>query len=188
MPRMLVKPAWATSRSGDSVDPLMTAMQSPRRIASAPSPTLCVPVAQADTMAMLWPMAPVSIAIIPDGLSTSAFAMNVGATVRGPRFSSEVKLSIIICCPPAPEPKMTPTSVRFSSVSSKPESASACFAAATPKCMLDSRRRVEARDWAEPGHAVDEVRPDGLLVVPDGADHAEAGDGHSAVVIGLAQQ
>ena len=37
---------------------------------------------------------------------------------------------------------MTPTSVRFSSVSSNPESASACFAAATPKCMLDSLRRT----------------------------------------------
>ena len=37
---------------------------------------------------------------------------------------------------------MTPTSVRFSSVSSKPESASACLAAATPKCRLDSLRRA----------------------------------------------
>ena len=37
---------------------------------------------------------------------------------------------------------MTPTSVRFSSVSSKPESASACLAAATPKCMLESLRRT----------------------------------------------
>ena len=37
---------------------------------------------------------------------------------------------------------MTPTSVRFSSVSSKPESVSACFAAATPKCMLVSLRRA----------------------------------------------
>ena len=36
----------------------MTAMQSPRRIASAASPTLCVPVAQADTMHTLCPMAP----------------------------------------------------------------------------------------------------------------------------------
>ena len=46
--------------------------------------------------------------------------MNVGATVRGPRSWSEAKLSIISVWPPAPEPKMTPTSVRFSSVSSKP--------------------------------------------------------------------
>ena len=38
-------------------------------------------------------------------------------------------LSLIKLWPPAPHPKMTPTSVRFSSVSSNPESASACFAA-----------------------------------------------------------
>ena len=89
MPRMLLKPAWATSSSGASVDPVMTAMQSPRRIASAASPTLCVPVAQADTTQMLWPMAPVSMAIMPEQLSTRALAMNVGATVRLPRSWSE---------------------------------------------------------------------------------------------------
>jgi hypothetical protein len=82
---MFEKPAWATSSSGASVDPLITAMQSPRRIASAASPTLWVPVAHAETMQTLWPIAPVSIAIIPEQLSTSALAMNVGATVRLPR-------------------------------------------------------------------------------------------------------
>ena len=46
---------------------------------------LWVPVAQADTTHMLWPMAPVSMAIIPEHESTRALAMNVGATVRGPR-------------------------------------------------------------------------------------------------------
>jgi hypothetical protein len=56
----------------------MTAMQSPRRIASAPSATLWVPVAQAVTMQALCPIAPVSIAMSPDAESTSAFAMNVG--------------------------------------------------------------------------------------------------------------
>ena len=34
---------------------------------------------------MLWPIAPVSMAIIPEQLSISALAMKVGATVRGPR-------------------------------------------------------------------------------------------------------
>ncbi len=78
-----------TSRSGASVEPEMTAMQSPRRMASAASPTLWVPVAQADTTHMLWPIAPVSMAIIPEQLSVSALAMNVGATVRGPRSWSD---------------------------------------------------------------------------------------------------
>ena len=89
IPRMFENPAWPTSSSGASVEPLMTAMQSPRRIASAASPTLCVPVAQADTTHTLWPIAPVSMAIIPEQLSTSALAMNVGATVRGPRSLSD---------------------------------------------------------------------------------------------------
>ena len=107
-------------------------MQSPRRIASAPSATLWVPVEQAETTAMLWPMAPVSIAIIPDVESTRAFAMNVGWTRFGPFSTSVVKLSIISCCPPAPEPNTTPTSVRLASSTTKPESCSACLAAATP--------------------------------------------------------
>ena len=81
---MLPNPAWATSMSGASVDPLMTAMQSPRRIASAPSATLWVPVAQAETMQTLWPIAPVSMAIIPEVESTSALAMKVGGTRFGP--------------------------------------------------------------------------------------------------------
>ena len=77
---------------------------------------------------------------------------------RGPRSLIDVKLSSIICCPPAPEPKTTPTSVRFSSVISKPESARACLAAATPKCMLASLRRaalasiqsLATKSWTSP--------------------------------------
>ena len=109
---------------------------------SAPSATLCVPVAHAETMQTLWPMMPVSIAIMPDVESTSPFAMNVGATRSGPFSRRTVQLSIMSCWPPAPEPNTTPTSVRFSSVTSKPESARACLAAATPKCIADSPRRA----------------------------------------------
>ena len=58
--------------------------------------------------------------------------MNVGWTRFGPFSTSVVKLSIISCWPPAPDPKTTPTSVRFSSLISNPESTTACFAAATP--------------------------------------------------------
>ena len=136
----------------------MTAMQSPRRIASAPSATLWVPVAQADTMQTLWPIAPVSIAIIPDVESTRALAMNVGATLRGPFSWSPIQASIISSWPPAPEPNTTPTSSRFSSVISKPESASACFAAATPNHIAVSLRRTAfgsiqsaaSKSWTSP--------------------------------------
>ena len=120
-------------------------------------------------------------------------------------------MSIISCWPPAPEPKITPTSVRFSSVSSKPESASACFAGGDAEVqarlaaasglgvhpvrrveVLDLAgelrlvgRRVEIGDGPEPGHAVDEVGPGGGLVVADGADDTETGDDDAAVVVGI---
>ncbi len=57
-------------------------------MSSAPSPTQFVPVEHAVTTQMLWPMAPVSIAIIPEVESTRPLAMNVGATRFGP-FSVE---------------------------------------------------------------------------------------------------
>ncbi len=84
MPRMFVKPMWTSSRSGDSADPAMTAMQSPRRIASAASPMEWVPVEQADTGQKLWPFAPVSIAIVPELASTRPLAMKNGLTARTP--------------------------------------------------------------------------------------------------------
>ena len=124
------------------MEPLMTAMQSPRRIASAPSATLWVPVAQADTMHTLWPIAPVSMAIIPDVESTRPLAMNVGGTARGPRSWRTRHASIMSCWPPAPEPNTTPTSSRFESSIVKPESSTACLAAATPYWRLISVRRT----------------------------------------------
>ena len=135
---MLPKPACATSSSGISVEPAMTVWTSPRRMISAPSPTLLVPVEQAVTTHMLWPMAPVSIAIIPDVESTRPFAMNVGATRPGPLSWRTCQLSIISCWPPAPEPNTTPMSSRLASVISRPESATACLAAATPYHMAGS--------------------------------------------------
>ena len=92
---MLPKPAWPTSSSGISDEPAMTVCTSPRRISSAPSPTQLVPVEHAVTMHMLWPMAPVSIAIMPDVESVRAFAMKVGATRPGPWSCRTCQLSII---------------------------------------------------------------------------------------------
>jgi hypothetical protein len=63
MPRMFEKPMYTISCSGFSVAPAMAAMKSPRRIPSAASPMLCVPVEQAVTMHMFEPRMPVSIAI-----------------------------------------------------------------------------------------------------------------------------
>ncbi len=114
----------------------MMAVQSPRRMASAASPIECVPVEHAVTIAMLWPRIPVSIAIWPDAVSTSMLAMKNGLTSRGPFLSQISLLSIISFGSPAPDAKMIPMSSRFSVVTSIPESASACFAAATPNWTL----------------------------------------------------
>ena len=128
-----MKPMCATSISGFSVEPEMTAVTSPRLIASAASPSACVPVAQAETTAMLCPTAPVSMAIMPEVLSTKPCAIKVGATLRGPFSFQAIWFSIKSPWPPAPEPKTTPISSRFASLISSPEWASACFAAATPQ-------------------------------------------------------
>ena len=81
---MLVKPMWTNSRSGDSAEPAMTAVQSPRRIASAASPIAVVPVEHAETGQKLWPLAPVSMAIVPELASTRPLAMKNGLTDRAP--------------------------------------------------------------------------------------------------------
>ncbi len=155
---MLPKPAWATSSSGISDEPAITVWTSPRRMSSAPSPTQLVPVEQAVTTQMLCPMAPVSIAIIPDVESTRPFAMNVGATRDGPFSRRTSPFSIISVWPPAPVPNTTPMSSRLASLMSRPLSATACLAAATPYHMAASLRRiafgsiqsVASKSWTSP--------------------------------------
>ena len=75
IPRMFEKPMWISSWSGLSVEPARAATTSPRRISSAASPMLWVPVEHAVTMHMFGPRIPVSIAIWPDAVSGSMFAM-----------------------------------------------------------------------------------------------------------------
>ncbi len=123
----------------------MAAMKSPRRMPSAASPMLCVPVEQAVTMHMFGPRMPVSMAIWPDAVSGSMLAMKKGLTVRAPFVSQASLLSMISCGPPPPEPKTTPMSSRFASVTSSPESARACLAAATPRTTLRSVRRTSLK-------------------------------------------
>ena len=78
---------WTISWSGVSVEPAIAATTSPRRISSAASPMLWVPVEQAVTMHMFGPRMPVSIAIWPDAVSGSMLAMKKGLTARAPFVS-----------------------------------------------------------------------------------------------------
>ena len=87
----------------------MTVVKSPRRMPSAASPMLWVPVEHAVTMHMLGPLAPSSMAIWPDAVSGSMLAMKNGLTERGRVFMVSMA-SAIRPGPPTPEPKKTPTS------------------------------------------------------------------------------
>ena len=199
-------------QQGRLVEPLITAMQSPRRIASAPSPTLCVPVAQADTMQMLWPIAPVSMAIIPEVLSVRALAMNVGATVRGP-FVVEVVVVVdhqLLATGARSKDDADVGAVLVGELESGVLQGLLCCSDSEVHALLAAARSlrvhpvrgvevpdlagelrlvragVEVGDLAEPGLAADQVRPGGVPVVADGADDTDAGDDDAAVVIGFA--
>ena len=190
----------------------MTAMQSPRRIASAPSATLWVPVAQADTMQMLWPMAPVSMAIIPEVESTRPLAMNVGGTARGPR-SWSVAPGLdheLLAAGAGAEDDADLLAVRVVDLEARVgdrllggrHAVLEADLGPPDRLGVEPRERVEvvdlagrlglvsahveAGDLAEAAPAVDEVVPGGPLVVADRADDAEAGDGDAAVVVGSA--
>jgi len=209
---MFSKPAWATSMSGASVEPLMTAVQSPRRMTSAASATLCVPVAQAETMQTLWPIAPVSMAIMPDVESTRALAMNVGGTRSWPR-SFEDREAVDhqeLAAGARPEDDADVGPVRVVDLVAgvgdrllrRGDAEMHLVLAAANRLVLHPRGRVEvadlagdvmvirrgieARDLAEAGDAVEEVPPGSVLVVADGADDAEAGDDDATGVIGAA--
>ncbi len=82
----------------------MTVWKSPRRMPSAASPMLWVPVEQAVTMHMFGPRAPSSMAIWPDAVSGSMLAMKNGLTDRGRVFMVSMA-SAMSPGPPTPEPK-----------------------------------------------------------------------------------
>ena len=145
IPRMLEKPMWTISWSGVSVEPAMAATTSPRRMSSAASPTLWVPVEHAVTMHMFGPRMPVSIAIWPDAVSGSMLAMKNGLTDRAPFACHVSRASIMSLEPPPPDPKYTAMSSRLSSVTWRPEWARAFFAAATPRTTLRSVRRTSLK-------------------------------------------
>jgi len=101
---MLVNPMCTSSSRGDSAAPVMTAVQSPRRMISAASPMALVPVEQAETGQKLWPLAPVSMAIVPELASTRPLAMKKGLTDRTPLVCQTSWLLMNRPCPPPPDP------------------------------------------------------------------------------------
>ncbi len=110
---------------------------SPRRIVSHASPSAWPPVAQADTVAKLGPMAPVAIAICPAATFAIPMGMKNGEMRSGPRSPISSTLSNSVATPPSPEPTITP--VRAAMASSRrpgrPAWISAWRAVTSANCM-----------------------------------------------------
>jgi hypothetical protein len=82
------------------------------------------------------------MAIWPDAVSGSMLAMKKGLTDLGPFVSRVLMASAMRPGPPTPEPNTTPTSSALPASMTRPESDSACLAAATPKTTFLSVRRM----------------------------------------------
>ena len=119
----------------------MTVVKSPRRMPSAASPMLWVPVEQAVTMHMFGPRAPSSMAIWPDAVSGSMLAMKNGLTDRGRGLH---RLDGVRHEPRSAHARaeVDPHVVAFGRRSPSPASATACLAAATPNTTFLSVRRT----------------------------------------------
>ncbi len=116
-----------------SLPPANMTSASPRRMAWAASPSAWVPVAQAETIPKLGPRAPYSIATSPAHMLPISDGIVKGETLRGPRSARTRSWFSKVYMPPIPEPMMTPTRSPSSFAMSRPESATACFAATNPK-------------------------------------------------------
>ena len=113
------KPPSVASWMAASTPPAIIRSASPRRIVSQASPRAWPPLAQADTVAKLGPMAPVAMATCP----APTFAMPIGTKngeIRsGPRWPITSTFSNRVATPPSPEPMMTPALAAISA-SSRP--------------------------------------------------------------------
>ena len=105
-----------------STPPAIIMSASPRRIVSHASPRAWPPVAQADTVAKLGPMAPVAIAICPEPTLAMPIGMKNGEIRSGPRSAITSTLSNSVDTPPRPEPTITPVRSAIGSSSRRPGS------------------------------------------------------------------
>ena len=109
------KPPTVASWIPASTPPAIMMSASPRRIVSHASPSAWPPVAQADTVAKLGPMAPVAIATCPEPTFAMPIGMKNGEIRSGPRSAITRTLSNSVDTPPRPEPTITPVRAAVSS-------------------------------------------------------------------------
>jgi hypothetical protein len=128
---MTANPPTASGVITDSVPPAIAASASPYWIIRYASPTACAPVVQAVTVERLGPWIPYLIEMFPAASLTMRPVMKNGEMTRG-LFPPSTYLRIVSSMrgsPPMPEPTTTATRVRFSSVTGRPESSMAKWAA-----------------------------------------------------------
>ena len=187
-----------------STPPATITSASPRRMVSQASPSAWPPVAHAETVAKLGPMAPHAIAIWPAPTFAIPIGMKNGEIRSGPRSAMTRTLSNSVWTPPRPEPRITP--VRSASRVVEPARQAGILqrlarghqpeldvAVGAPDLLavedpgrvevLDGAddpavepRRVEGVDRRDAGAARDEAVPRRTHVLPERAQRAHAGD------------
>ncbi len=108
-------PPTVASWTPASTPPAIIMSASPRRIVSHASPSAWPPVAHAETVAKLGPIAPVMIAIWPAPTFAMPIGMKNGEILSGPRSPISSTLSNSVFTPPSPDPTITPVRAARSS-------------------------------------------------------------------------
>ena len=114
---MDANPPMVASWMPASTPPAIIMSASPRRIVSQASPSAWPPLAHADTVAKLGPMAPVAMATWPAATFAIPIGMKNGEIRSGPRCPITSTLSNRVATPPSPDPTITPVRAARSSSS-----------------------------------------------------------------------
>ena len=138
--RIAPKPAMLTVVTGASVPPQIITSARPRRIASRPSPIAMLEAAQAVHWESSGPRVPSSIETQPAARLGMIWTIENGLTRSGPRSLSWLTHCSKDLRPPIPVATAAPTRSAIGAIS-RPESASACRAAASARCVNRSMRR-----------------------------------------------
>ncbi len=170
---------------------------------------LWVPVEQAVTMHMLGPLAPSSMAIWPEAVSGSMLAMKKGLTDLGPLVSqgadglgherraadagAEDDADVLGVVGVDDEPGIGQRLLGRGHAEDDVLVGATDGLEVHPVlglevvdltgCVAGGHLGIPARDALQAGVALDDVVPGGGDVTADGADDAEAGDGHASVVV-----
>ena len=138
--RIAENPAMLTRVTGASVPPQIITSARPSRIASIPSPIAMFDAAQAVHSERSGPRVPSSIETQPAARFGMIWTIENGLTRSGPRSLSWSTQTSKDFSPPMPVATAAPTRSAIGAIW-RPESVSACRAAASARCVKRSMRR-----------------------------------------------